>query len=434
MEFTLDSYFNPHLPAGARRIDAVIGARAIHAGSQPGAALGSGKAVCFIIDASGSMDGEKIRAAKLAARRCVDMLDPSTHFCVIAFSNSAKAIVPMGPADAGRKSSAHQAIQHLGANGGTQMSTALECARDEFAKAKSCIGAAMLLTDGENDKDDLTALKAILGSCQGAFQCDCRGVGSSWRPNELRLVANALGGNADACVDPDGLEADFKAFLARAMGKIAGDARLRLWTPKIARIASVKQMSPEIVDLTSRGRMIDPKTFEFPLGSWGAEARDYHIAIDIPPGDNGGEMIACRASIALMENGVEKIFAAPNVIAAWSDNTTLTARINAQVAHYTGQEKLADSIREGLDALERQDADVATRLLGNAAKIAHDSGNEEVTSRLRKVVDILDADTGTVRLRAGAGKAAALELDMGGTRTVRRRVGVVDTGSPPSDA
>lgn len=429
MEFTLDSFFNPHLPAGARRIDAVIGARATDAALN-GALAAAGKAICFIIDASGSMDGDKIRSAKLAARRCIDMLNPSAHFCVISFSNAASAIVPMGPASAARKSSAHQAIQDLDASGGTRMSKALEQARHEFSTASSRIGAAILLTDGENDQADLKSLRAAIASCQGKFQCDCRGVGSDWRPDELRLVANALGGNADACVDPDNLEADFKAFLARAMGKITADARLRIWTPKIAKIASVKQMSPEILDLTSRGRMIDPKTFEFPLGSWGAEARDYHIAIDIPPGAHGDEMIACRAQIVLMENGAERVFPAPNVIAAWSDDTTLTARINAQVAHYTGQEELADSIREGLDALARQDNDAATRLLGNAAKIAHDSGNEEVTSRLRKVVDIVDPDAGTVRLRAGAGKADALELDMGGTRTVRRRVG----SNPTTDA
>lgn len=422
MDFILDSFFNPHLQAGARRIDAVIGVRA-DGPPQAGALGASGKSIGFIIDASGSMDGDKLRAAKLAARRCVDMLDPSAHFCVIAFSDSAASIVPMGPADAARKSGAHQAIQGLRANGGTRLSAALALARKEFSSAPSRIGAAMLLTDGQNDQDDIKALRAAIASCQGEFQCDCRGVGSEWRPDELRLVANALGGNADACVDPDRLEADFKAFLARSMGKIAADARLRVWTPKIAKIASVKQMSPEILDLTSRGRMVDPKTFEFPLGSWGSEARDYHIAIDIPPGESGDQMIACRAQIVLVENGVERVFPAPNVIAAWSDDTSLTARINAQVAHYTGQEELADSIREGLDALARQEADVATRLLGNAAKIAHDSGNDEVTARLRKVVDIIDADNGTVRLRSGAGKAEALELDMGGTRTVRRRAG-----------
>lgn len=99
----------------------------------------------------------------------------------------------------------------------------------------------------------------------------------------------------------------------------------------------------------------------------------------------------------------------------------MTTRINPQVAHYTGQTELADSIREGLEAKERGDVDQATKLLGKAAKIAIATGNDDVTQRLKKVVDVIDEDQGTVRLKSNAGKAEILELDMGGTRTVRRR-------------
>ena len=106
----------------------------------------------------------------------------------------------------------------------------------------------------------------------------------------------------------------------------------------------------------------------------------------------------------------------------WSENNALTARISKEVAHYTGQKELADSIQEGLEAKAQGDEDKATRLLGRAAQLAAQSGNEEVTRRLKKVVDLVDAGTGTVRLRK-ADKAAEMELELGGTRTVRRRAG-----------
>jgi hypothetical protein len=109
------------------------------------------------------------------------------------------------------------------------------------------------------------------------------------------------------------------------------------------------------------------------------------------------------------------------VIATWTSDATLATRISPQVAHYTGQQELADSIREGLAARERGDVDQATKLLGNAAKIAASSGNEEVTRRLKHVVDIVDAPQGTVRLKTAVSKADELVLDMGGTRTVKRK-------------
>ena len=111
------------------------------------------------------------------------------------------------------------------------------------------------------------------------------------------------------------------------------------------------------------------------------------------------------------------------MVATWTADDALTTRINPQVAHYTGQQELADSIREGLAARERGDIDQATKMLGKAAKIAADSGNEEVTRRLKHVVDIVDAPRGTIRLKTAVSRADELVLDMGGTRTVKRKTG-----------
>ena len=418
MDFQIDAFFNPHLAPGARRIDAVFSVKAL-AQAQEASLLG--KAVCLIIDHSGSMSGEKILAAKLAARRGLDLLPEDAWFSVVIFDDQAQALVPMGPATRERKAAAHRAIQNIEANGGTRMSSALRVAKEQFQSAQGRAKAAYLLTDGENDTNDSRPLGAAIDDCSGVFQCDCRGLGAQWRPDDLRRIAGGLGGMAEACVESERLEADFMSFLGRAMGRVASDIRLRVWTPKVAKTVGVKQMSPEILDLFGKSRRIDEKTVEFPLGAWGAEQRDYHVAIELPPGSAGDEMMACRASLVLLDNGVEKVFSAPNVVAVWTNDASLTTRIHAQVAHYTGQEELANAIAEGLGALAASRADEATRQLGRAAKIAHASGNEEATARLRKVVDIVDAPAGTVRIRAGFTQGDALELDIGGTRTVRRR-------------
>jgi hypothetical protein len=170
---------------------------------------------------------------------------------------------------------------------------------------------------------------------------------------------------------------------------------------------------------------VDERNTDIPLGAWGVESRDYHVAFELTSQAEGEEMMACRPRIVYTKDGGEVVKDGQRVVAAWTADESLTTRINAHVAHYTGQEELADSIREGLEAKARGDDEQATVLLGKAARIAIQSGNEEVTKRLKKVVDVIDAEKGTVRLRsAGSGaekKAADLELEMGGTRTVRRR-------------
>ena len=421
MQFTVESFFNPHLALGTNRVDAVLTVTASGEGGAIAASSGAYKAVVFVIDVSGSMAGDRILAAKHAVRRCIDLLDESTLFSVIAFYNQTEVLLPLSPATEVVKAAAHQRVQKLNAGGTTVMSAALLAARDQLKGAGNVIGYTLFLTDGKNDEGDHAALLAAIRQCEGVFQCDCRGIGTDWQPADLRQISGALLGNADAVARPDKLAEDFHASLTRALSKGLGDVRLRLWSPRTAKLVSIKQMSPEIADLLGFAKRIDDKTLEVPLGAWGTEARDYHIALEVEAGVEGDEMLACRPSVVFAAGGVETKAAGQPVIAAWTNDAALSARINPQVAHYTGQEELAESIRDGLEAKARGDLERATKLLGKATKIAAESGNHEVTRRLTKVVDVVDAREGTVRLKSGAGKAELLELDMGGTRTVRRR-------------
>jgi hypothetical protein len=203
------------------------------------------------------------------------------------------------------------------------------------------------------------------------------------------------------------------------MGRSVGDVRLRLWTPKSAKLVVCKQMSPEIVMLTDRATRVDAQTQDYPTGAWGNESRDYYVAVEVTPGDIGDEMLGCRPAIVYQEAGQEVKVTGTPVVASWTDDEALSARINSTVAHYTGQQELAEAIQKGLEAREQGDADVATHFLGRAAKLAKDSGNEETTRRLSKVVDIVNAGEGTVRLKAKVAKADEMDLDLGSTRTAR---------------
>lgn len=422
MDFKLESFFNPHLAVGASRIDSVLTVTA-SAGTTgtTKTATNKRKALAFIIDQSGSMgDQDKLSMAKLALRKCIDLLDENTYFSVIGFSSGAKAIVPMMPATGGAKEDAHSRIKKLTAGGGTYISEALQLALSEFAKIGDAIRYCQLLTDGENDPSDEGALGQALAQCEGQFRCDCWGVGTDWQPDQLRLIAGKLLGSADAVPNPEQLEIHFKEALSQALSKGIGDVRLRLQMPKSSKIVTIKQMSPEIVDLSGLVKRVDDKNIDVPLGAWGEESRDYHAAFELEPQAAGEEIMACRPRVVYSQDGADVVVDGPRIVAAWTTDESLTTRINDHVAHYTGQEELASSIREGLEAKARGDVDQATVLLGKAAKIAIETGNDEVTQRLKKVVDVIDADQGTVRLRT-ANKAADLELDMGGTRTVRRR-------------
>lgn len=358
---------------------------------------------------------------KHAIRVGINCLDEECLFSVISFNSSADTIVPATKATSAAKTAANDAVQKLRAGGGTEMSNALMAALEEAKDADAAIVLVYFVTDGENEHGDSKSLEIALSAAEGKLQANCWGVGTDWDPRDLRKIAGRLLGTADAVPNPEKLEEKFREALAQGMAKGIGDVKLRLWMPKSVEAVTIKQMSPEIADLKGLCGRVDDKTIEVPLGAWGEESRDYHIGFELTAQTEGEEMMVCRPKVVYLDNGNEVAAEGQRIVATWSSDESLTTRINAQVAHYTGQEELANSIKEGLEAKARGDVDQATVLLGKAAKIAIETGNDEVTQRLKKVVDVVDAAEGTVRLRSGASKGDEMELDMGGTRTVRRR-------------
>lgn len=424
MGFKVENFYNPHLSVGASRLDSILSVTATAEDGETISQSNLKKAIIFVVDVSGSMDSDvKIQTAKLAIRKSIDLLDVSSLFAVISFANYAEVIVPLTLATQENKEAAHYEVKKLSANGGTQMSKAILEVLDMTGDMENTMIHVQFVTDGQNNINDHKYLEAALAQSEGKFQCDCWGIGTDWEPAELKNIANTLLGTADAVPNPDQLEENFKVALAKAMAKDVGDVRLRIQTPKSVKLVTIKQVSPEIVDLSKLVKRVDDKNIDIPLGAWGTENREYQIAFELVPQSEGEEMMAGKPKIVFTQNGQEIIIDGERIVAAWSSDILRTSRINEQVAHYTGQEELAKSIKEGLEAKARGDIDSATVLLGNAAKIAVQSGNEEVTARLKKVVDIVDADQGTVRLKSNASKAADLELDMGGTMTIRKRTG-----------
>ena len=114
------------------------------------------------------------------------------------------------------------------------------------------------------------------------------------------------------------------------------------------------------------------------------------MAIRVASKPVGSEQLAARVQIAVRD----EVLASALVKARWSNDDALTARINPEVAHYTGQTELASAIQDGLAAKAAGDAATATVKLGRAVQLAAETGNEEATAKLRKVVEIDDENEG----------------------------------------
>ncbi|HEY3263461.1 MAG TPA: VWA domain-containing protein [Pseudonocardiaceae bacterium] len=424
-EFTVEVFQNEYLPEDGSEVNAIV---TVTATGGPAARAAPDAAEVVIIDTSGSMDypPTKLRAAKQAAAAAVDALRDGVRFAVVGGSHVARPIYPargLVAAGAGTRAAAKLALATVRADGGTVIGEWLLLAGKLLAECPHAIKHAILLTDGRNQHQRPEELDKILDGCRGAFTCDCRGIGTDWEVGELRRVSTALLGTVDIVAEPALLAADFTAMTAAVMGKRLAEVNLRLWTPQGATVRLVKQVAPEMLDLTDRRTETGPRTADYPTGAWGAESRDYHVCVRVPPAGVGDRMLAGRISMVVpgggATDGADTVLAQGNVLAVWTDDEALSTRINRQVAHYTGQGELAEAIQQGLAARRAGDVQTATARLGRAVALATELGNDDTARLLARVVEVEDPVTGTVRLRSRVATVDEMTLDTRSTKTAR---------------
>jgi hypothetical protein len=367
----------------------------------------------------------KIKSAREATSVAIDCIRDGVLFGVIAGTDKPRLVYAPGqrltPASPETRAAAKQAVARVHAGGGTAMGSWLRLAGALFRDAPDRNCHAILLTDGQNQHETQEELDAALAKVDGQFQCDCRGVGTDWEVSELRRIASRLLGSVDIIPHPKEMASQFQAMMQTAMGKSTGNVSLRVWTPQGATVAFVRQVAPTIEELTDRRVPVNPLTADYPTATWGAESRDYHLCVNVPPRETGDEMLAARVS--LVEGDETRGQAL--IRASWTDDRQLSTRINREVAHYTGQAELAECIQEGLEARKQGDLGTATFKLGRAVQLAADSGNDGTMKLLQAVVEVDDPATGTVRLRGDVAVVDEMSLDTRSTTTVR-----VGAGAP----
>ena len=422
-EFSASVYQNEFLPDGGTDVNAIVTVTCKGAGTAGQAGSGAAGEI-IIVDTSGSMGPATMAGAKGAAQAALAEIVDGTWFAVIAGADRAMLAFPQvsaGPGmvqmDARTRQDASAAIDRFVGSGGTAISTWLDLAGQLFASVPEVTQRhVLLLTDGEN-RERPGRLDDAINRATGYFQADCRGAGTDWQVAEIRRIAQALLGSVDIIPRPDEMKAQFQEIMRAAMARGVADASLRVWTPQGAQILFVRQVSPNVEDLTSRRTPVNALTGDYPTGAWADESRDYHVAIRVPAKAVGQEQLAARVQLALGENVVTQGL----VKATWSSNSELTTRIDQQVAHYTGQTELAEAIQEGLAAKAAGDEATATTKLGRAVQLAAATGNDEATSKLRKVVEVENVQEGTVRLKRSVDKADEMALDTASTKTTRIR-------------
>src|SRR3954452_8925095 len=250
-QFAAQVYQNEFLPDGGTDVHAIVTVTCSGAG-QAGQSGAGEAAEIVVVDTSGSMGPQGIRAAQQAAVAALDQVLDGTWFAVVAGNHQARLAYPangyqlsMARMDAITRQEARSAIAQFVADGGTAMGTWLELAAAVFDTVPAATQRhAILLTDGKNQHETPDELSRRIAAASGRFQCDCRGVGADWEVGEVRRIATALMGTVDLIPTPDQMAAEFEKLVRASMSRGVAGADLRVWAPQGAQVLFVRQVAP----------------------------------------------------------------------------------------------------------------------------------------------------------------------------------------------
>ncbi|HWC78599.1 MAG TPA: VWA domain-containing protein [Pseudonocardiaceae bacterium] len=422
--FSLAVHENKYLPADGTEVVAVL---TVTGERLAGPAGGPAAAEVILLDCSGSMADPltKLFSAKEATNAAIDALRDGVRFAVVHGTHEARMIYPghqgLVAADAHSRAAAKAAVGRLTASGGTAISSWLRLAELLLAGHSGAVRHAMLITDGKQEHETRADLNETLTGCAGRFGCDARGIGDEWDPTELRHITTALGGSTRGVARLEEMVADFRELMGAAMRRSVPDVDLLVRTVAMASLREARQVFPTVADLTAQTVRVDADTVRLTTGAWADETREYLLAIGIDTADRepGEDRLAARVQVEVRGADADELDTPPPalIMVHWTNDPVLTARLDARVTHYAGQEELGDAVRAGCDAYHSKDWPAAVAELGRAVRLATESGNTAVLRDLARLVETVDAANGVVRLRGDVSVSELLATEAGSAFT-----------------
>jgi Ca-activated chloride channel homolog len=207
-----------------------------------GAEASRATTVVFLIDVSGSMEGDSIREARAALRLCLRHLRGADRFNIIAFSSSHRAFEREPIAfDEKSLARADRWIEALHADGGTELLEPLTRATTMAAG-----GVVVLLTDGQVGNED-EILRAVLQRRGETSTRVCSfGIGTNVSDALLRDLARETGGAVEFIHPGERIDEKVVAQFSRAVAPRITDVRVRFCGVEASEVSPAKV--PDLVD------------------------------------------------------------------------------------------------------------------------------------------------------------------------------------------
>lgn len=349
-------------------------------------------AVSLVVDTSGSMAGDKIRHAQMAASSLLESLSDGDIVSIYGFSNSVTEIAPPTVMNAGTRGMLMQRINLLVANGGTNLFDGMQAGVRRMAQAPSThsVRRIFVISDGRANvgpSDPMSLGNLAASATEWGTQVTAIGVGYDYDPQTLQTMAVRSAGRLHHLGAPH----QMAAILEQELSLMARSVALSAYIEVIP--------APNVIILegATTGAVLEGGRLRFPLGALHSGQR---------------REILFRVRVNTSELGQRPLATARLVYQSPEDRVSRAQTTDLHVEITRDAQAASASYTPRVSAMVAQhDANVAQR---QAAELMARGQAEEAARRL---------ETARSRLSAGA---AASGMDAESSGQLRRRAAAIE--------
>ncbi len=344
--------------------------------------------VCFVLDRSGSMKGDKIERVRRATAMAVDMLDQRDTFSVIIFDHRSEVLIPSQPVET--PDSLKQIIQRIRDAGGTKIAPALDKALQEIGKVGTeKIRRLVLLTDGQTEHENECLLRSDDAGEQG-IPITALGVGNDWNEDLLIDMANRSGGAADFIDKADKIVDFFQNTVQRAQAAVIQNTTCTLRLVQGVSPRALWKVIPIIDNLGTQ--YISDRDITIPLGELASgQGQTLLIELLVEPRAIGQYRVGqVEVTYDVPALGLHNQKARADVILTFTGDPNERGQVNAPVMNIVEKVSAFKLQTRALQDLQTGDVSGATQKLKSAVTRLLSQGESELAETMQKEVENLE--------------------------------------------
>lgn len=344
--------------------------------------------VCFVLDRSGSMKGNKIERVRMATTMAVDMLDERDTLSVITFDHRTNVLIPMQPVQ--NPDELKSMIGRIRDAGGTKIAPAVDRALKEIGKdTDQKIRRLVLLTDGQTEQEPECLLRADEAG-QAGIPITALGVGQDWNEDLLIDMANRSGGTADFIDQAEKITDFFQNTVQRAQAAVFQNVDLTLRLVQGVSPRALWQVIPLINNLGYK--YISERDVRVPLGELEVgQGQTLLIEFLVEPRQVGqyrvgqAEVTYDIPALGLVQEKIRE-----DVLLHFTNDANQTRQVNPSVMNIVEKVSAFKLQTRALQDLELGDVGGATQKLKSAVTRLLSQGEAELAETMQKEIDNLE--------------------------------------------